>query len=536
MMVEAPRGALQNVPASWTRVHWPVQCEHCTRTKALGEGPVQCRAMCSIHAGDRGSDNVWKPEKTRLGHPTYSGLLRSLEQDIATGRLTAGERISPQRKVADYLGVQIGIVTKAFREASRRGLVVSRVGRGSYALQLPENLIATDTQPAATIDLRVNTATIEPFNDVLNRVFGALARRKSLHGLLEYHPVPGIERHRAAGAKWMALRGVNSSADRVIVCNGVQEALMAVLATVTNPGETVLTESLNYSGIKRFADLFRMDIRGVETDGEGLLPEGLLRAAQGTRVAAILCSPTLHNPTNATMSLARRLELIRVAGRLRAFIIEDDSSGHLSGDPTPPVAALAPERTVYLCGTSKSMAPGLRIGFISTHASLVDRLCQGINATSWTSPTLMGEVATLLIEEEIAHKLLSWHRAEATARLAMARNLLGRPDLPPAYPTYHLWLPLPGPWRTTEFCEQARLRGVLINPSEAFAVDRAAAPHAVRVSLGGVSSRERLRAGLEVIADILGGGPGTATDLSAPNGTSVPHRRLPPNNTRPPRS
>lgn len=451
---------------------------------------------------------MWNPDKASLGRSPHQGLVKALERDIAAGRLVAGERLPPQRELADRLDINVGTVTKAFREAGRRGLVVSRIGRGTYAVQLPEDVIAADSGPGTTIDLRVNTATIEPFNNVLNRVFGALARRKSLHGLLEYHPIPGVEAHRAAGAKWMALRGVNSSADRVIVCNGVQEALMAVLASVTNPGDTILTESLNYSGIKRFAQVFRMDIRAVETDSEGLLPEALLRVARGTRVAAILCSPTLHNPTNATMSLARRREVTEVAARLRALIIEDDSSGHLSGDPTPTMAALAPERTVYLCGTSKSMAPGLRIGFISTHASLVDRLCQGINATSWTAPTLMGEVTTLLIEEEIAHKLLSWHRAEATARLAMARELLGRPDLPPACPSYHLWLPLPCPWRATEFAEQVQSRGVLINSAEAFAVDRAATPHAVRISLGGVSSRERLRCGLEVIAGILGTGNG----------------------------
>lgn len=83
---------------------------------------------------------------------------------------------------------------------------------------------------------------------------------------------------------------------------------MAALATVTNPGDAVLTESLNYAGIKRLADLFRLDIRGVPMDRHGLRPEMLKDAAQGTRVGAILCSPTLHNPTNAIMPLERRQE------------------------------------------------------------------------------------------------------------------------------------------------------------------------------------------------------------------------------------
>jgi DNA-binding transcriptional MocR family regulator len=93
-----------------------------------------------------------------------------------------------------------------------------------------------------------------------------------------------------------------------------------------------------------------------------LRPEALPHAAAGCRVAAILCSPALHNPTNASMSLARRREVLRIADQLGALIIEDDSSGHLSGDETPTMASLERQRCIYVCGTSKSIAPGLRIG------------------------------------------------------------------------------------------------------------------------------------------------------------------------------
>jgi hypothetical protein len=97
-------------------------------------------------------------------------------------------------------------------------------------------------------------------------------------------------------------------------------------------------------------------------DEEGLRPEALPQAAAGCRVAAILCSPALRNPTNASMSLARRREVLRIADQLGALIIEDDSSGHLSGDETPTMASLERQRCIYVCGTSKSIAPGLRIG------------------------------------------------------------------------------------------------------------------------------------------------------------------------------
>lgn len=445
---------------------------------------------------------MWQPTlpKTR---PLYRAIVAALQRDISKGDLTSGERLPTHRQLSQQLDVTVGTVTKAFTEAERIGLIVSRVGRGSYVLQFPESIAAADSEPKGLIDLSVNTVTIEPFNDALNKVLGALSRRKSLYGLLEYHSVPGLLRHRAAGVKWLKLRGIETHPDNVIICNGAQEGLMAALATVTKPGDAVLTESLNYAGIKRLSDLFRLDIRGVATDAHGLRPDALTEAAKNIRVGAILCSPTLHNPTNSTMSLERRREILAIAANLDTHVIEDDSGGHLSGDETPTMASINQDRTIYLCGTSKSMAPGLRIGYMMASASILPRLSEGVHATSWTSPSLMGEITSVLIEERIAERFVSWHRKEATERMKMAEELLGLSNIFPKCPTYHLWLQLPAPWRAHEFAAHVRLGNTLISPADVFAVDRNPTPHAVRVSLGGVAERSRLAEGLRVIAGAL---------------------------------
>jgi DNA-binding transcriptional MocR family regulator len=445
---------------------------------------------------------MWEPSlpKTR---PLYRAIVAALQRDINKGELTSGERLPTHRQLSQQLDVTVGTVTKAFTEAERIGLLVSRVGRGSYVLQFPESAVAADSEPKSLIDLSVNTVTIEPFNNALNKVLGALSRRKSLYGLLEYHPVPGMLRHRAAGVKWLRLRGLDVHPDNVILCNGSQEGLMAALATVTKPGDAVLTESLNYAGVKRLADLFRLDIRGVPTDERGLRPDMLVEAAKDIRVGAILCSPTLHNPTNATMPLERRREILAIAAKLDTCVIEDDSNGHLSGDERPTMTSINPDRCIYLCGTSKSMAPGLRIGYMVAPTSILPRLSEGVHATSWTSPSLMGEITSVLIEERIAENFLSWHRKEAVERMKMAENILGLSNVFPNCPTYHLWLQLPAPWRANEFAAHLRLGNTLVSPADVFAVDRNPTPHAIRVSLGGVAERSRLAEGLRVIAEAL---------------------------------
>lgn len=449
---------------------------------------------------------MWRPNLAKTG-PLYRGVVAALQQDISNGALTAGQRLPTYRQLAHELGVTVGTITKAFTEAERMGLLVSRVGRGSYVLQFPEEAAAADREARGQIDLSVNTVTIEPFNTSLNKVLGALSRRKSLYSLLEYHPVPGLLRHRAAGAKWLRMRGIEAQPDSIIVCNGSQEGLMATLAAVTKPGDTILTEQLNYAGVKRLADLFRLDIRGVPTDASGLRPDMLRAAAKDISVGAILCSPTLHNPTNAIMPLDRRKEILAIAAGLGAYVIEDDSGGHLSGDETPTMASLDKSRCIYLCGTSKSVAPGLRVGYLHGPAAMMSRLHEGVCATSWTSPSLMGEIASVLIEERVAERFVAWHRKEAAERGAIAAEIFGRADIVPPRPTYHLWLELPAPWRAGEFAAQARLRGALVSPADAFAVDRSPAPHAVRISLGGVAGRTRLAEGLRAVAQTLAARP-----------------------------
>ena len=104
----------------------------------------------------------------------------------------------------------------------------------------------------------------------------------------------------------------------------------------------------------------------------------------------------------------------------------------------------------------------------------------------------LAEEAKLLIEERIAENFVVWHRKEAVERMKMAESMLGMTGIFPPCPTYHLWLHLPAPWRANEFAAHVRLGNTLVSPADVFAVDRNPAPHAVRVSLGGVAERSRL--------------------------------------------
>jgi DNA-binding transcriptional MocR family regulator len=214
----------------------------------------------------------------------------------------------------------------------------------------------------------------------------------------------------------------------------------------------------------------------------------------------------LQNPTGRTMPLARRLEIAAIAVAHDVALIEDDVNGFLPADPLPPLAQLAPAHTYYVTGTSKSLAPGLRIGYVIAPAHRVERIAATIRASTWLTSPILAELVTGWIESGEADEMVAWKRSETAARHDLAVEILA-PWLTPGPVSFHRWLPLPEPWRTETFVAQARARGVMVTPSEEFMVGRDNAPHAVRVCLGATLSRDRLEEGLRRLAVLLAQGP-----------------------------
>jgi DNA-binding transcriptional MocR family regulator len=216
------------------------------------------------------------------------------------------------------------------------------------------------------------------------------------------------------------------------------------------------------------------------------------------------------------MSDARRKEVAAVARRHGLLVVEDDVHGHLPEKAQRPLAAHLPELAVYLNGTSKSLAPGLRVGFIAAPKGLVPRLGGAIRGTTWMAAPLMAEIAARWIQDGTADAVLARMRKETAARQALAARVLAgaRFDAHPA--AFHVWLHLPEPWRADAFAAAARGQGVVVAPAASFAVasgtghsrrGAAAVPQAVRVCLGGVRGRDELERGLRVIHGLLRAAP-----------------------------
>jgi DNA-binding transcriptional MocR family regulator len=457
-----------------------------------------------------GTMTIWRPNLPHGAEPKYQALVDALDRDIHAGVLSPGTRLPTQRELASRLGIAIGTVSRAYAVAERRGLLSGEVGRGTFVRRREAGVqegANDEGDDPALLDLSKGRLVRDPGEPTLRRSLEALSRRPDLDRLVDfYQPAAGMARHRAAGARWVARAGLLTDPERVVITSGAQHGAAMVLASIARPGDVILAEEVTYAGIKALASLLHLQLRGLLMDEQGIRPDAFEAACRTYAPRALFCMTNLQNPTGRTMPLVRRREIAAIASTHDVALIEDDVNGFLPADPLPPLAQLAPAHTYYITGTSKSLAPGLRIGYVVPPPQRVERIAATIRASTWLTSPILAELVTDWIERGEADEMVAWKRSETAVRCGMAREILGR-WLPAGPVSFHLWLVLPEPWRTETFVAQARARGVLITPSQEFMVGRDSAAHAVRICLGATLSRERLEEGLRRLAVLLVQGP-----------------------------
>ncbi|QUD87098.1 aminotransferase-like domain-containing protein [Phenylobacterium montanum] len=446
----------------------------------------------------------WSPTLPEGETPVYERLVGALANDIATGALAPGDRLPPQRDLAYRLGLGVGTVTRAYAEAEQRGLLSCQVGRGSFVASR-----LSETPADGPIDL---TRSLPPMAASSARLSAALARAardpKAVERLA-YAPPAGFAEDLEAGAAWLKQihRWDELEPGRLLTCSGAQQAVAVALGVAARPGEAVIGEAASFAGLKSLAGLMGYRLIPAGMDREGLTPEGLAQAAResGARVAYVL--PT-QNPTARLMSEARRREIVEVARWLDLILIEDDLYGAYAGGfglpRLAPLAALAPERTLFVSALSKSVAPGLRLGWLALPegGDWADRAYSALHAVALGGPTLGGLIACRWIADGTAETILAENRLELEARVDLAAEALGpameRPTMA-AFP--HVWLPL-AELEAERVGSRALRAGVELTPADG-PILPGGGMSGLRLCLGGAPDRASLARALAVVRDAL---------------------------------
>jgi len=493
---------------------------------------------------DPASARRWRPPILSDEGPVYRAIADALAADIASGRLAPGKRLPTHRDLADTLGVTVTTITRAYAEARKRGLVTGTVGRGTFVTDLSGGTDGTQAAPPrasragevstdgpwpgftavrpevpwralgpddmTVVDLAPNLPVPVGAETMLSETLGKLsADPRALAPLLAYQPDLGMARHREAGARWAGLVGLSADPGSVVVTAGVQHALTVALMTLARAGETVLCGTLTFPGLKLMAERQGLTLEGIALDDDGLMPDSVAEGVARTGARILFCVPTNQNPLGMISSPARRAALADVAGRLGLWVIEDDVYGLLPSTRPSPIAALIPDRTLFLTGTSKVLAPGLRTGFAVVPAPLRARFAASVRASLWMAPPLMAEIATRWMADGQADRLIRDQRAAVVIRQEIAKEELSGLSWSSGPGAFLLWLRLPPPWRAESFRDTLAARGVLVLAASMFHVGPAAPPEAVRLCLGAEPDPHRLRQALRTVREVLEAGPHT---------------------------
>jgi DNA-binding transcriptional MocR family regulator len=442
---------------------------------------------------------IWAPDISASSQPTYLAIVEAIGDAIRSGQLRPGDPLPTHRLLADLMGVNVSTITRAYREAAKRRLVGGEVGRGTYVLGVASEaaLFALQHRPeGGVIDLSLNMPPLAARDKDLAAFLEQLGTVEAAR-LLHYPSPDETLVHRQAAAGWLKRRGVEADPEGLVVCAGAQHAMDTAISLFQEQ-EEVACEALVYPGLKAAARHWQRRLHPVAMDAEGLLPTAFETACRsGLRLAVV--SPTLHNPTTATMGMQRRRKLVEIARKWDVILVEEDVYGLLQENAPPPLVTMAPERVIYLTGLSKTVAPGLRIGYLLFPPALRARMRDAEHHTTWYVSSLTMALATEWLNNGTAWRRLQTQRRELAVRHQLCVKHLqdfkwrGEAHCP------HVWLVSP-PGGSMVFAKRAQAAGVVVVPSSVLAAGRTPSEDGVRISIGSAADRGTLVEGLARLA------------------------------------
>jgi DNA-binding transcriptional MocR family regulator len=433
--------------------------------------------------------------------PLYEQLRAALEEAIKSGGLAAGERLPSERDLCARLALSRTTVVAAYRELESRGLVRSHVGRGTFVCATPEpagapfawrgkvaagaahlndsaglrQLLRGANDPDL-ISFAVGSPAFEcfPVEDYLRLTERALRRHAA--DALGIAPTEGQPRlRRAIGERF------GTKPEKVLVLSGSQQGIDLIARCLIDPGDRVVVDRPGYVGaIQTFraagATLVGWDAARADFDE---LEDLLVRY----RPKLIYTDPTFQNPTGRVMTQRERQDLLKLAARYRTPVVEDDpwSETYLDGQPPPPpLYHLDPYSIVIHLGTfSKTLAPGLRLGWLAASEYIVDQLAAiKQHENLFTEGLGQFVIADFLLSGRYDEHMDALRREHARKRGVM-RAALGRAGAGPRLSFneprggLNFWCRLPAGVEARPLLEAALAAGVAFAPGELFYPDAA---------------------------------------------------------------
>ncbi|MFJ5252197.1 MocR-like pyridoxine biosynthesis transcription factor PdxR [Serratia liquefaciens] len=428
---------------------------------------------------------------TLFHQPEHAGgtlrerVCSTLRRAIHHGALGPGQRLPSSRVLAEDLGVSRVTTEAAYAQLEAEGYLQRRVGQGTFvAINIVKSpsaakvsgeprLSQRGTQIAQTggchdplqpLPFAAGSPDLRAFPLKLWKQLTAQQLRLRGEALMRYGDPQGYFPLRETIAGYVSqTRGVNCDAQQIVVLTSSQQALQLIATLLLDSGDKVWMEDPGYRGARNAFSSVGAELVPVKVDDAGLMPDEHLPAPR-----LIYLTPSHQYPTGVALSLPRRLELLALAQRQRAWIIEDDydSEFHYDGQPMPAMQGLDRHGNVLYLGTfSKALFPSLRLAYLVLPPALVEPFTTARTVYDGHSAQLMQAVTAEFIQQGhfAAHirYMRQLYRSRRDLLLVEVQEKLGHFATPqPAGGGLQLsvWLP---PGQESALTQQAQRLGVV---------------------------------------------------------------------------
>lgn len=397
--------------------------------------------------------SIQKLDSLRRGAGASAAFVQvaaAIAEDIRRGALRSGDRLPSTRALAEQLSVNRNTIVAAYDELVAQGWAEPRGPGGTFVSDaLPERAArrvpavprgmaprpgfevkpASPSAELAVADARYHMSAGVPDTRLLPGAMLARAFRRALRSRvgrmrLDYGDPRGEPRLRSALAAMLrTTRAIPAGTDNIMITRGSQMGIDLVARLLVRPGDVVAVEALGYHAAWRAFEAAGAQIAPVDVDADGLVVDALPSASP----RLVYVTPHHQYPTTVLLSQGRRMALLERARRERFAILEDDYDHelHFDGRPVAPLAATDPGGNVIYVGTlSKTLAPGLRLGFIAAPERAIDALARlGLAADRHGDQVLEYAVADLIEDGELVRHARKMRRIYGARRDALASAL-----------------------------------------------------------------------------------------------------------------
>ena len=463
----------------------------------------------------------------------YEQLAADLSQAIHQGIYSIDERLPSLRHISEQYEVSLATAIQAYQNLEQDGLIESRPRSGYYvcpwfAEQLDEPVIS-QPRPSPT-EVNVGYLAMSLINEArqpglvklgaavpeagllplgtLSRTLAGIARREN-RAPSRYEETQGNAGLRKQIARLMRDSGVRCTPDDIIITNGCLEALGLALRATSNTGDTIAIESPTYFGVLQVIESSGMKVLEIPTHASsGIDLDALERSIRKRKITACVLMPTFNNPLGSSMPEENKQRLVKMMDRHNIALIEDDVYGSLSYEPRRPKSAKAYDASgnvLYCSSFSKTVAPGLRVGWI-----LAGRFQEQVKYQKFLDNICTASHPQLVMAEFLAKD--GYRRCvRHSARIYRQRMDQLRRWVSDAFPKgtritnpkggFLLWVELPKTCSSIDLYQKAMAKKIAITPGLLFSA-QGQYQHHIRLSCGAIEG-EQARKSIGTIARLL---------------------------------